>query len=223
MNRIEIYTPTIEALDTWQILRYMGCRGETEERLHKMAKEAADELPLLPKACFLRLPLSAREPDVLDFGCFMVKSRNLYRNLEGCLEAYFMAVTIGMDSERYITRWSQISQVRALALDAAGSVAVENAAASTNAYLKTLAAGEGRFLRPRFSPGYGDFPLECQGEMIRILDAARKIGVSLTGQKMLLPVKSVTAVIGISASAVRCQGPQEKCETCEKMDCPYRA
>ena len=58
MNRIEIYTPTIEAPHTRQILRYMGCRGETEERLHKMAKEAADELPLLPKACFLRLPLT---------------------------------------------------------------------------------------------------------------------------------------------------------------------
>ena len=131
MNRIEIYTPTIEAPHTRQILRDMGCRGETEERLHKMAKEAADELPLLPKACFLRLPLTTREPDVLDFGCLMVKSRDLYRNLAGCREAYFMAVTIGMDSERYITRWSHISQVRALALDAAGSVAVESAAAST--------------------------------------------------------------------------------------------
>ena len=84
MNRIEIYTPTIEAPHTRQILRYMGCRGETEERLHKMAKEAADELPLLPKACFLRLPLTTREPDVLEFGCLMVKSRDLYRNLAGC-------------------------------------------------------------------------------------------------------------------------------------------
>lgn len=223
MNAVQIYRPKIGPLDERQILRYMGCREGTEEAVQELARRAAAELPLFPKACFLRMELRTAEPDELDFGCMTVRSRDLFKNLSGCHEVYFLAVTIGTDSERYINRWSQISSARALALDAAGSVAAESACADANAYLKELVRAEGRFLRPRFSPGYGDFPLSCQGEMVRILDAARKIGVSLTERQMLLPVKSVTAVIGISDSPTRCRRTEAKCETCEKTDCPYRA
>jgi hypothetical protein len=50
--------------------------------------------------------------------------------------------------------------------------------------------------RPRFSPGYGDFDITHQTDILRILDA-QKIGLTETKTHMLTPLKSVTAVIGI--------------------------
>jgi cobalamin-dependent methionine synthase I len=49
----------------------------------------------------------------------------------------------------------------------------------------------------RYSPGYGDLPLEMQREIIRALDCGRTIGVTLTESLLMQPSKSVTAVIGM--------------------------
>ena len=48
----------------------------------------------------------------------------------------------------------------------------------------------------RYSPGYGDYPLECQDELIRLLDGARKIGLNVSRSHLLIPRKSITAVMG---------------------------
>ncbi len=79
---------------------------------------------------------------------------------------------------------------------------------------------QGYDLRPRFSPGYGDFSIEHQGEILRMLDSAKKIGLSMTGGNMLAPTKSVTAVIGLGREAATC--PPGGCEGCGKADCIYR-
>ena len=50
--------------------------------------------------------------------------------------------------------------------------------------------------RPRFSPGYGDFPLTAQRDIFAILDCPKRIGLSLNQSLLLSPTKSVTAVIG---------------------------
>ena len=76
---------------------------------------------------------------------------------------------------------------------------------------------EGKYLRPRFSPGYGDFSIEHQGQM---LDAPKKIGLTMTEGNMLTPIKSVTAVIGVSTHREPCH--RKGCEECEKRDCMYR-
>ena len=56
---------------------------------------------------------------------------------------------------------------------------------------------EGETLVPRYSPGFGDFPLTAQREILSVLDAARAIGVSLTDTLLMVPSKSVSAVIGV--------------------------
>ena len=60
---------------------------------------------------------------------------------------------------------------------------------------RELAPGEE--LVARYSPGYGDFPLAAQSALVALLDAPRKAGVSLTSSLLLVPSKSVTAVIGV--------------------------
>ena len=73
----------------------------------------------------------------------------------------------------------------------------------------------------RFSPGYGDYPLDTQKRLLRLLDAPRKIGLSLNDSLLLTPVKSVTAVIGLSDQPI----PRGKrgCAICSLREtCAYR-
>lgn len=68
-----------------------------------------------------------------------------------------------------------------------------------------LDAGE-LFLRPRYSPGYGDTALEHQVFFLKRLDTARQIGLSVTAAGMMTPVKSVTAVAGLRPNPCALQG-----------------
>jgi cobalamin-dependent methionine synthase I len=75
----------------------------------------------------------------------------------------------------------------------------------------------------RFSPGYGDWPLEQQPELIRLAHAD-KIGVSLSSSLMLMPRKSITAIIGLyrkQAETAPSHSPHG-CVMCNKTDCPSR-
>jgi vitamin B12 dependent methionine synthase, activation domain len=83
----------------------------------------------------------------------------------------------------------------AVALDAAGTAAVESAADEAEVLLRSEL--KGAELTPRFSPGYGDMPLSFGRDIIKLTEAERYLGVTLTESDTLLPSKSVTAVIGI--------------------------
>ena len=60
-----------------------------------------------------------------------------------------------------------------------------------------LAMDEGRKTKPRFSPGYGDFPLDFQRDIFATMSLAKNIGITLNNSLLMSPSKSVTAVIGI--------------------------
>ena len=59
----------------------------------------------------------------------------------------------------------------------------------------------GETLVKRYSPGYGDFPLEAQRELLALIDAPRKVGVWLTDSLLMVPSKSGSAMIGVKIPA----------------------
>ena len=73
-----------------------------------------------------------------------------------------------------------------------------------NERIRLEAEQEGLYTRPRFSPGYGDLPLDLQREISAILNMSKEIGVSLTDTMLMTPSKSVTALIGISDTPGKC-------------------
>ncbi len=77
-------------------------------------------------------------------------------------------------------------------------------------------------MRWRFSPGYGDWDVHAQPDLLR-LTQAETIGVSLTESFMLRPRKSVTAVIGLLRGGTDAGKAAPKgCAVCPKRDCPFR-
>ncbi|MBO6016943.1 MAG: hypothetical protein J6P42_02795 [Oscillospiraceae bacterium] len=139
--------------------------------------------------------------------------------LKDCDRVILMAATLGMEVENLLRRTQARDMAQALMLDAAASAAVENVCDNLCADLAETFAP--RCLTDRFSPGYGDLPLSQQRDLFRLLDVTRRIGVSLSESGLMVPQKSVTALIGVS------DRPQRKrsggCETCTmSADCAYR-
>ena len=164
-------------------------------------------------ACFKKVPVKIE--GCVDLGFMKVNSQSLAKNLEGCEYAYILAATTGIDAHRLIERNAIISPLKGLITDCIGSAAIEAFCDKINLSFENC-----EYLRPRFSPGYGDLPLECQKDIVEFLQTKKNIGMSLTESLMMVPVKSVTAIIGIGKEKNKCTGPG--CMICKNDKCPYR-
>ena len=221
--------------DRREIARYLGYRGVVPDEKVSLAIERCVEQ--LKEACrpqevhaVFRLdeatergeksPESAGSADLIRFAGVEWHSRNLSRNLRGCAQIILFAATRGPGPDQLIRRAS-VSKVSDMVIYQAASAAmIEAYCDRLNTELKAAAAQDGLFLRPRYSPGYGDLALESQKDLIRLLDAPRGIGVTLTESLLMAPSKSVTAVIGVSEEEKPC--PLSGCEACNMKNCAFR-
>ncbi len=203
--------------------RYLGYRGsepppETAEAVRKCLRELEEASE--PRTVYRRFPVTL-DGDLVTVEGMEARSRALARNLRGCSEVYLMAATLGMAPDRLTARAQAAGKMsRAVILQAAAAALIERVCDELNDRIREEARAEGSFLRPRFSPGYGDFSLEHQEELFRILEVQKRIGVTLTESLLMIPSKSVTAVIGVSGSDSGCAA--EGCESCGKTDCSFR-
>ena len=157
------------------------------------------------------------------FGCsfsgIKVGPGNLVKNLKGCSEIVMMAVTIGPGPDRLVRRAELRDMLKAYTYQAVGAAMAEAWCEEVNDIIRKEAEEKGLFTRPRFSPGYGDFPLEVQKDFERILEMPKSIGVSLSESLLMTPTKSITAVVGLSKYRTDCHTAGcEECnmhETCE--------
>lgn len=197
-----------------EILRYAGCKKAdeaTEDLLSQCLKEAENVLTY--KVSFRSFSLEMYG-QVCTFGDFRVSSRDLAKNLENCEKAVIFAATVGVGIDRLISKYSRISPSKALMFQAIGAERIE---ALCDAFCDDLKKEYGE-IRPRFSPGYGDVPLEVQREIFSFLDCERKIGLTLNDSLLMSPTKSVTAFVGIGTGEV-CTS---KCKNCNMKNCSLR-
>ncbi len=139
--------------------------------------------------------------------------------LSTCDRAVLLIATLGAGFDALLRREQASDMSRAVIMDACGSAFVEGAC--DRAEEELAARFPGRYLTDRFSPGYGDLPLALQEAVCRELDAYRRLGVAVSESMLMNPVKSVTAVIGISdrPQQARIRG----CEYCAlKEKCAFR-
>ena len=146
------------------------------------------------RAVWCRYPLK-REGEELDLGFARTTSQGLKRHLDGCDEIILFACTAGAEMDRRITRAKLSSPARALLMHAIGAQQVEGACDRLCGQLAEQFPD--RELTDRFSPGYGDLPLEMQKDVMAALDCGRTVGITLTDSLLMTPSKSVTAIIGM--------------------------
>ena len=204
-----------------EVFRYLGYKGNspdagTIEEAENCIKEAVSKLE--PKHVCKREKLEISDDCTIQMGNFKCRSKDLCKNLQGCAEVFLLAVTLGNDSDLMMRRFLKLDIYKASILQAVFT-------AMTEAYCDKLCEelqrdiGEGFFLRPRFSPGYGDLDLSVQRDFLSAVDARKAIGIYLSDGNIMIPEKSVTAFVGISKVKEEAQKPG--CEACNKKDCSY--
>lgn len=206
-----------------ELLRYLGCKNRTvpDQNLTDLIAQCKQELE---QAASLRViwqeyPLCIQDHRI-DMTCLQTQSKSLERNLKDCERVLLFAATLGSQVDVLLHRYNMIQMSKAVVMQAASVAMLETFCDEQNQRLKEEYEEKGWYLRPRFSPGYGDFPLECQRQIAPALELNKRIGVTLTDSLLMAPSKSVTAVIGVSRLPRNCT--VQGCEACAKRDCAYR-
>lgn len=178
-----------------EALRYMGADKGADQRLLSLTNGISAELfkTCRPLACYTDVRVKM-DGDLLNLGFAEIKSSALSKNLKGCSRAIVFASTLGADFERLLKLKQITSPTEMLVLDAVGSAAIEGVC---NEFENIIKEEFGYRLKPRFSPGYGDFDISFQKNIVEELKTKKNIGLAVSDSLMLIPTKSVTAIIGL--------------------------
>ena len=217
-----VYTKVFDSppINRKEILRYAGAKEslfETEALLDICLSEVMDKLTY--KVCCAHFPLSFCN-ECIDLSFMKIKSFALRKNLKDCSSFVLFAATVGIELDRLISRYGRISPSKALMMQAIGAERIESLCDAFDNMVADEARKMGKSTMQRFSPGYGDFPIDAQKDFFRVLDPYRKIGLSLNESLLMSPSKSVTAIIGIADKEVKTA--KTDCGLCNKKDCTFR-
>lgn len=205
-------------IDKKEVLRYLGygknkADNAVLEKIEDIIKQMTNCLSL--RASYEKYPLILMD-DMLCFGSIKTASADLKRNLSGCTEVIVFCATIGIDADRIISKCGVTSPADMVIAQSVGATFIE---AWCDILCNRFSKMEGKVLKPRFSPGYGDFPISEQKELLNMVDASRKIGVTLTESLLMMPSKSVSAIVGVGGETTHAKGG---CKKCDNKNCPYR-
>lgn len=214
-----------------EALRYIGMPSKAKSRaqveatelsMHDKVEEGFRYLNQIasPRVIYQAVDAVIEEEKVLLGGTSCsVQSRDLVKLLANSKRCVLMAATLGMEVDKQISLKQKVDMLDAIILDACASVLIDKVCDEAEAGI-IEALKENEFLTMRFSPGYGDVPLETSSDLIDILQATKRMGLSLTKSHMLVPTKSVTAIIGISNQK---ENRQKSCGACNLVKtCAYR-
>ena len=206
--------------DKEEVLRYLGA-SRSDTALDGMIARAQEEIERAsqPRQTYRLFPADVDDTGVSLRGA-RLESSTLAAHLKGCREAYLFAFTLGPGVDRVIKRYTVTEMPLVPVLQACAAVYTEALADQAQTRLEAEAKERGLYLRPRYSPGYGDFPLTAQRFLFDALEVTKRTGITLTESCLMLPTKSITAVIGLSPDPSLCH--VGRCMSCTAQNCPFR-
>ena len=207
--------------DRSEILRYMGVKGDPDEAtLAAVEKciavfEGFDE----PRVIYRYEDIVPSDSGVTLASGLHLAGEDIRSHLADCTFCGILAATVGAQADNFIRRAQVTDMVLALAADACATCAVESAC--DRAERQMVSENSGYHTTFRYSPGYGDLPIETQPRLLAAVDAPRRIGLTCTSSCLLTPTKSVTAVIGFSKTPV--PSHRRGCAVCSLREtCSFR-
>ncbi len=121
--------------------------------------------------------------------------KDIYKHLNNCNQCVLMATTLGINIDKNINYYFKENITKAIIFDACATAFIESLCDYVEVEIKKDINSDN--LTSRFSPGYGDLSINIQPIIINQLDAYRRIGLAVNESLILIPKKSVTAIIGV--------------------------
>lgn len=201
-----------------EVLRYMGHGGQTIDC--KLDEQISGCIRIVSETSKPRLTYTVVDVHNGTIDGLYLRGNDIKNLLIPCSQAIVMAATLGSEADAVLRRTEVLNMADALIMDSAQSVAIENVCDNFEAQMRTAYREKGQYLTDRFSPGYGDLPLDCQKIIISVLSADKRIGLTVTPGNILVPRKSVTCIIGISDRRQTLE--RRSCASCTlRRNCTY--
>ena len=216
------------SLDPEAVLRHLGGAGDSAAagvradigRLRRRAREI-----VVPRAVYRLVAVEGiTDGAVCLAGGQRFTSQKLATLLVGAETLAVMVGTIGEPLEAEVTRLFAASEyLDALALDAIGSVAVEEVCQHVRSLVcRQYADPGGLQVGPSLSPGYQYWDISDQAAVFALVPGS-EIGVSLTESCLMVPRKSESAIVPLGRKLKVTAGEDEPpCRFCDHQDCPAR-
>lgn len=203
----------LEKINRDEAVRYLGDSGVKMNQAMESLMDQCEEIILSsakPKYLYKKI-------DLQNSG--LVVGDSIKAHLKGCHEGVIICATLGVDIDKQLRLAQVTDMAKAVVMDSMASVAIEQVCTK----LDDIIADEYKEynLTWRFSPGYGDYPIELQESFLRLLDSQRKIGLCTNENSILTPTKSVTAIVGLSKEPI--EKKRKGCASCNlAKNCKFR-
>lgn len=205
-------------------LRYMGFRsaGAVDERTSALVDECEKKLLEAAKPRFVsRVFDISREGERIFLGENGVEllGEDIKNHLKSCEKAAVVCSTLSADTDKFLKKQGLSDALAGLVSDALASAYAESV--SEDALCELLGQTPGYNATWIFAAGYGDFPLKQVSELLALVDAGRKIGVTCLASGMLTPCKTIVGVAGLSEKPLNTA--EKSCASCHMREkCEFR-
>lgn len=216
------------SIEKSEVLRYLGYRGqelgpELERLMEEMCQRCLESAR--PRYYWRSFALAADgngQPELAGTGV-VLRGVDIRKHLDRGAACAVMAATLGLEPEREMLRIGRRSTTGEIVFNAACTALIESVADACEREIQAYARGKGLAAGYRYSPGYGDFPLEQQGAVLGVIEAGTRLGITLTDSMLMVPKKSVSALIGLYPAGAGIRRGGSTCETCENYSsCQFR-
>lgn len=170
-------------------LRLKADRGYTNEQIESCLKLLKENINC--KYISTRVEIK-QNGSIFDLGFGEFESKSLEKNLTGCKEAFVFLITLGFECDRLLNKLSLTSPAQHFICDALASSMAEAVCDMAENEIK-----ENILCNVRFSPGYGDLPLEIQPRLLDMLNAQKLAGITISKSYLMSPAKTITCIMGI--------------------------
>ena len=159
-----VYNAPLQRVDAKETRRYAGlmkAKGFDEALIEEACEDAL--LLAVPKGVWQVYDYDCELREVKSDPPCILRGEKIGKHLAGCDKVILLSATVGEDIEETVTkRFQRGEYASSVLLDAAATTAVEQIADEMEKAIRPKAAAKGYRMRWRFSPGYGDWPMEQQ-------------------------------------------------------------
>ncbi|MBR1530105.1 MAG: methionine synthase [Oscillospiraceae bacterium] len=204
---------SLSEIDRKQAFRYMGLHGEPDAQMLETADNCEKKLlsAVRPRYCWNIFQKENLKTILI--------GQDIQKHLENCASVILFCATLSQSTDLCIRQAQTADILSGMMTDAMASALTEQLCDEVEKEI--LSQFPEKFSTWRFSPGYGDMPLEVQPDFLRVINAEKRLGICVSEGGLLIPTKSVTAMIGLSDEPL----PKSKkgCGICNlSKTCPYR-
>ncbi len=211
-------------IDKKEVLRYLGYKNqEIDKSLTDLIEDCCKEVIEVCKESFVYeiFDIERKNDELFLLGSTLVlEDIDIINHLSASKKCIVLAATLGIEVDSRIAYYSRFDITKGLIMDACATTAIENLCDELQTKIMEKALEDNLHITNRYSPGYGDFSIDNQGTILNVLEAYKQIGLSVTESNIMIPRKSVTALIGLGENATL--SSKNKCKSCKNTDCSFR-